>query len=217
MTKQHGNMYVWVTHTFNVIKGECPHSCSYCYCKAWGKQRPLHFDESELSTNLGICNYIFVGSGTDMWSKEVPDYWIDSVLERCRTFPQNTYLFQSKNPQRFHDWINDFPMQTILATTIESSRCCCDFTPNAPCILERLLAFEKLPTRKTITIEPIMDFDLADMVSNIRDCKPEFVSIGADSKGHHLPEPASDKILRLIDELQKFTIVKQKGNLKRLL
>jgi hypothetical protein len=30
--------------------------------KRWGEQRPLHLDESELYTDLGEGNFIFVGS-----------------------------------------------------------------------------------------------------------------------------------------------------------
>ncbi|MBE9572966.1 MAG: hypothetical protein IMF11_20265 [Proteobacteria bacterium] len=44
-----------------------------------------------------------------------------------------------------------------------------------------------------------------------------FVSIGADSRGHKLPEPPADKILTLIEELKRFTEVKIKPNLNRLI
>jgi len=28
-----GNMYGFMTHTFNIIKGRCSHDCVYCYMK----------------------------------------------------------------------------------------------------------------------------------------------------------------------------------------
>ena len=28
-----GNMYEFVTHTWNPIKGKCSHGCTYCYMK----------------------------------------------------------------------------------------------------------------------------------------------------------------------------------------
>jgi len=62
-----------------------------------------------------------------------------------------------------------------------------------------------------------MDFDLIQMVNLIIITKPEKVYIGADSKNHHLPEPSKDKVLALIEELEKFTIVEQKTNLSRIL
>ncbi len=43
-----------------------------------------------------------------------------------------------------------------------------------------------------VTIEPIMDFDLEPFVEMIKNTKPKFVNIGADSKGHNLPEPSSE-------------------------
>ena len=67
--------------------------------------------------------------------------------------------------------------------------------------------------RKMVSIEPILDFDLLTMVGWIKAVKPEFVSIGADSKGHHLPEPSTGKLQRLCDELRMITEVKVKSNL----
>jgi DNA repair photolyase len=53
-----GNMYSFVTHTWNTVKGECHHDCSYCYMKRWGKQKPVRFDKKELKTDLGKDNFI---------------------------------------------------------------------------------------------------------------------------------------------------------------
>jgi len=50
-----------------------------------------------------------------------------------------------------------------------------------------------------------MDFDLFTMVKWIQEIEPDFVSIGADSKGHHLPEPPAEKVDKLIEELSKVT------------
>jgi len=66
LNKSKGNMYDFVTHTWNTIKGECPHDCGYCYMKAIAKrfnkpQQPPRFDESELKTNLDEGNFIFGG------------------------------------------------------------------------------------------------------------------------------------------------------------
>lgn len=68
-----------------------------------------------------------------------------------------------------------------------------------------------------LSIEPIMDFDLDVFVSNLSRVHWEFVSIGADSKNHHLPEPTPEKVRALITELEKFTEVKIKDNLTPIL
>jgi hypothetical protein len=68
-----------------------------------------------------------------------------------------------------------------------------------------------------VTIEPILDFDLQDMVALIKACEPNQVNIGADSGNNHLPEPSKEKLLALIDALKEFTVIDKKTNLQRLL
>lgn len=82
LNESKGNMYPFVTHTWNAIKGRCPHDCVYCYMKIW-PQKELRLVESEFKTNLGENNFIFVGSSTDMWADDVPIEWIKRVLEYC--------------------------------------------------------------------------------------------------------------------------------------
>jgi len=62
-----------------------------------------------------------------------------------------------------------------------------------------------------------MDFDIPEMVEMIRICKPIQVNIGSDSGRNNLPEPTKMKVLDLISELQKFTVIHNKSNLKRIL
>jgi len=202
-----GNGYTW-----NVIKGKCPHDCLYCYMKRFA-QKELRFDAGEISTDLGVNNFIFVGSSTDMWAEDIPAMWIEDVLALCRQ-NHNRYLFQSKNSERFCDYWN-YPDNTILGCTIETNR----LYPNiskAPNTLSRKLAMEIITLPKIVSIEPIMDFDLDVMVRWIKEINPEFVSIGADSQHHNLPEPSPDKVKALIESLQAITTVKVKSNLKRL-
>ena len=216
LNKQSGNMYPFVTHTWNPIRGECPHQCVYCYMKRF-KVGKLRLEEKELRTKLGSGNFIFVGSSTDMWSEEVPDNWITEVLEYTRKFPDNTYLFQTKNPIRFLEFVDYFSLNSILGVTIETNR---DYkVTKAPEPTKRWADFTLASGcgfRKMVSIEPIMDFDLEDFVYLLKAIGPEFVSIGADSKGYNLPEPSPAKVKELISELEKFTEVKIKNNLNRI-
>ena len=52
-------MYEWVTHTWNAIKGICPHDCAYCYMKRFPLKEP-RLDEKEMLTDLGHDNFIFI-------------------------------------------------------------------------------------------------------------------------------------------------------------
>jgi len=209
-------MYPWIDFTWNTVKGECPHGCSYCYMHRWGKQKPVRFDEKELKTDLGSGNFIFVGSSCDMFANDIPEDWIIRTLEHCEKF-DNKYLFQTKNPLRFLN-IN-MPPNCIMCTTIESNRKY-DLMCSSPEPLMRANAMHDISScgmSVIITVEPILDFDIAEMVNIMRSVAPLQINIGADSGNNHLPEPPKEKILQLIHELEKFTVVQQKSNLKRLL
>ncbi len=209
-------MYGFVTHTWNPIKGKCSHDCKYCYMKVW-KQKPLHFVEKELKDNLGQDNFIFVGSSTDMFADDVPKEWIEKVLTQCRNYEGNTYLFQSKNPSGFWMFEGEYPKNTIFGTTLETNRDMRTIS-KAQSTKARISNMQDRYMKRTmITIEPIMDFDLDEFVEMIKEINPEWVNIGADSKNHNLPEPSSEKVEALIKELKKFTKVKIKDNLKRLM
>jgi DNA repair photolyase len=188
--------------------------------KRWGKLKPVHFDRKELNTDLGTGNFIFVGSSCDMWADAIPDEWIEKTLVHCQNF-DDKYLFQTKNPKRLLDYIYTSVINNkcVVCTTIESNRDYREIMNNAPSIKYRIGAMQQLSEiiDTYITIEPILDFDLDELVDWIWECDPRLVSIGADSKGHNLSEPNAKKVLQLIAELKKFTTVYEKPNLKRLL
>lgn len=211
-----GNMYSWVTHTWNTVKGKCPHDCSYCYMHRWGNQKPVRFDDKEIMTDLGAGHTIFVGSSCDLFANDIPDAWIAKTINRCLEF-NNSYLFQSKNPQRFSDYFNHLYTDTKFCTTIETNRFYPEIMGNTPGAKDRAYFLREWPFERYLTIEPIMDFDLDEMVEIIKMCEPAQVNIGADSGNNGLPEPSREKLIQLIDALREFTVIDQKRNLLRLL
>ena len=214
LNKSKGNMYSWVTHTWNAIKGQCSHDCTYCYMKRWGKLNPTYFDRKEFKTDLGKGNFIFVGSSCDMWANDIPQEWIVETLDHCEKF-NNRYLFQSKNPVRMIGKLH--LLNAVVCTTIETNRWYPEIMQNSPLPDFRADSMGELFfNERYITIEPILDFDLEPMVDLIRRCNPKQVNIGADSGNNGLPEPSFDKVMALIDELKKFTVIEKKRNLKRL-
>ncbi len=216
LNKQSGDMYPFLTHTWNPIRGRCSHQCCYCYMKQF-KVGKLRLEEKELSSNLGSSNFIFVGSSTDMWAAEVPTEWIQKVIQHIKKY-NNTYLFQTKFPIRFLEFIRSFDQNCILGTTLETNR---NYDLSmAPLPIERWMQFKLLKdykVRTMVSIEPIMDFDLEDFFCMLNEIRPEFISIGADSKKNNLIEPSSKKIKELIYHLKRFTKVVIKRNLNRLL
>lgn len=189
--------------------------------RRWGGQPEIHLDAKELSTDLKSGRRYFVGSGTDMFAEDVPASWISDVLRHCMNYTDNTYLFQSKNPLRFKTVHSQFgfPEHTVLATTIETNRKYPQMgkvpTPRKRAEAMYHLFILGYPTM--VTIEPIMDFDVKELVNLVRWAKPGQVNIGADSKGHSLPEPSQEKIDILLKELRSFVkTVYLKPNLRRL-
>lgn len=167
--------------------------------------------------NLGRGNVIFVGSACDMWGDWVDSLNIEKVLEHCRGF-DNEYVFQSKAPERFLEFLDLdlFPEKSILGTTIETDRYVERIT-EAPNISNRVRAMRRIRGRKFISIEPVLQFNLEELVGMIFEIQPSFVTIGADSKNHNLLEPDGEHVRELIKRLKKFTEVKIKRNLERLL
>jgi len=222
-----GNMYDWVNDSFNTIGGECPHKCSYCYVKKFrfpalrkkysGEPRLY---ENELKRNLGRNKIWFVGSCFDLFADGVEDVWIAKTLEHCRSFPDNKYLFQTKNPGGMYDWIDEFPKNSIIGTTIETNRFYADYMGKAPLPQNRAFFMKKIADAgfvTMVTIEPIIAFKLDFLVDLVRQCHPQWVNIGADSQKSGLPEPTGIEVEALIAELKKFTEVKIKKNLRRLM
>lgn len=217
LNKQKGNMFDFISHTWNPIKGRCEHDCLYCYMKVF-PQGDLKLSEKDLKDNLNSASFIFVGSSTDMWADNVPREWIHKVLDRCNESYAVKYLFQSKNPVRFITGLRKFPPKTVLGTTIETNRDTKDISKApSPHVRAYIIGAFSGCFETMVTIEPILDFDLEEMVELIKMAKPTWVNIGADSKGHGLSEPSRDKVEKLIFELKNFTKVKVKNNLSRLL
>lgn len=51
---------------------------------------------------------IFVCSMADLFGEWVPDEWIDAVVSSTQSALQHRYLFLTKNPKRYDDWLERF-------------------------------------------------------------------------------------------------------------
>lgn len=227
LTKAKGNMYSWCSHVHSHLAGECPHRCSYCFAQAMARRfkaerwtGPLRLIEEEFAVCYGSGKTIFIEHMNDLFADAVPVEWILRILSHCRAWPENAYVFQTKNPERFLPFVEQFPGLTILGATIETDRWYHDIMANSPSPIGRYYAMTKIPKNipRFVTIEPVTDFYLERMLDWIRQIKPLFVNIGADSKGGNLPEPSPEKITALIDGIKGMGIeIRQKTNLERLL
>ncbi len=231
LKKSAGNMYPWVTHTHSHLAGACPHACSYCYVQAMARRfpemkkrysGPVRLIEEEFSVPYGEGRTIFIEHLNDLFAASVPAEFIDRVLAHCRAWPQTTFVFQTKNPDRYFEFLDRIPAGSILGTTIETNvRLPREIKGRAPQTFDRWEAMTRLPAhfRRFATVEPILDFGPNTLASWLEWFRPpDFVNIGADSKGHGLSEPTAEKITLLIGMLTRAGVdVRVKENLHRLL
>jgi DNA repair photolyase len=185
------------------------------------EQAEPHIVKAELRINLGHGNKIFVCSGCDLFASDVPDEYIIEVVNRAHLFSDNTYIFQTKNPERFSSpLIGLSEKQDILCTTIETDQYLPEIMRHTPSPFVRakyLTTMHERGFRIMVTIEPVMDFNLEFLLFMLQKIDPGQVNIGADSENNRLPEPPRGKIIELIEELRKFTKVVEKKNLRRLI
>ena len=222
--KNGSNMYPWITHMHTHLGGECSHKCSYCYVDNHISGRPEKFSgkirliEEEFSVVYGEGKTIFIEHMNDLFAKDVPEEFIKRVIGHCNLYPNNTYMFQTKNTERYNKWFDVFPKNTILGTTIETNRVINGIS-EAPKPTDRAYWMTKIPEKfkRFITIEPVLNFDVEIFATMMGDINPDFINLGADSKNHNLPEPTVEKIMAFVEELKKYNIeLREKHNLQRL-
>jgi hypothetical protein len=185
--------------------------------KRW-KLPGLHFARPELKTDLGRGNFIFIGSGCDMFAGDVHDDWIIATLNRASRF-ENKYLLQTKNPARFVNFLGLMkPSKYLLCTTIETNLFFPEIMRGSPPPETRSSDMAKLPKeyRRMVTVEPVMKFSLKELSYQVLCCQPEQVNIGADTGNNRLPEPSPKEIRDLVRVLSRYTKVVLKKNLGRL-
>ena len=230
LNESKGNMYEFVTHTWNPIVGRCLHDCKYCYVHKYGNEVAdgIRLNEECFKDDFGIGKFIFVGSGIDLFAKDIPDKWIKRVLDYCYRDnndlfgTRNRFLFQSKNPSRMLDYIKHPVFQdSVVCTTIETNRYNPSIMNNAPYVKERALAMNEIANRGIdtyLTIEPIMAFDKDELVRLVKMCRPAQVNISENTNTSiRLPEPTKHEILSLVGEIGKECKVELKTNLGRLI
>jgi hypothetical protein len=140
------------------------------------------------------------------------------VLEHTRAFPKNEYVFQTKNVAKLMLFQDRLPEHRSVGTTVETNRVAVVAAlSKAPPPIQRTGWLAQVHGRKFLTVEPILDFDVDEFVAMIVEAHPDFINIGADSKGHGLPEPSKEKIIAFVDALGKAGVtIRKKVNLTRL-
>lgn len=231
LNRSKGNMYDFVTHMHSHIEGACAFQCRYCYVQAMAerfgdasKKGATRMNYESLKVDYGHGKTIFIDHLNDLFCPAVGDGLIRLVLEHTKKYPNNKYVFQTKNPVRFLRWVYEMPADVMLGTTIESNfDSVVAKVSGAPVPSERfsaMLALKETGLPLFVTIEPIMWCDPVKLATWCAMLRPQlqFVNVGADSKGRGLEEPRRQDVLELLANLKEMGVpVKLKTNLARIL
>jgi protein gp37 len=211
-------MFHAIDATWNPVVG-CLHECSYCWARTLAitelknvERYKDGFKPKLVKKELGkkfYNEFVFVSDMGDLFGDWVFPEWIKEVIHTLKLSPSSDFLFLTKNPKRYFEFLDIMPLNVVLGATIETNR---SFrVADAPSVEERCGMMAKLPwKRKLVSVEPIMDFDLEVFVQWIRDIRPRVVYVGYDNYQHKLPEPTLAKTEQLITQLQAFAKVRRK-------
>jgi DNA repair photolyase len=186
--------------------------------------QPSTFELDTPFPALGNGGIIFVGHMCDLFSPDMPLFFIGQIMGHCKNF-DNKYVFQTKNPKRLAYYLkmsNTIPNIEFIGTTIETDdyelikKYC---NENISSLKERSDAMRTIKTmgyKTFVTIEPVMKFNPIKLANLIIDAIPDFINIGADSKKNNLTEPSKRDLDILFELLKDKVEIRNKSNLSRL-
>jgi len=210
--------------TWNVHVG-CDYLCTYCSARRTAltrlKNSPRYKDgftphlvDKELHRKFKSDDFVFVGYMGDISFASRPI--IIDLTSRIAEQPEVNFLFCTKSPLHYFHWDLLWPENLYLGATIETNR---DYhLTRAPAPLYRYIAMRALThPKKFLSIEPICNFDLDEMLSWIQEIAPQIIEVGADNYNNSLPEPPWEKVEKLLTSLKSnFPTVVEKVGLERI-
>jgi len=125
--KRKSLMFSFVDGTWTPLVS-CGRHCCYSYARPLALRLYPDFDFKprllpERLKFKGRNKCVFVASPGDLFCADVPDLWIGKVLQAARSAPRsNTFLFLTKNPWRYFDFLEEFPPNALFGVTIETNR-----------------------------------------------------------------------------------------------
>ena len=217
-------MFPIVSSTWNPVSG-CPHNCKYCWARRLAETKLKHthrykngfipkLNYRTFSRRFKRNEIVFTSDMGDLFAEGIPKEWVLRVLRHVERYPKTYFLFLTKNPARYYEFLKYFPENVVLGATIETNRddlyTECRIS-RAPLPSKRYMAMRDLEwDLKFISIEPILEFDLDEMVKWVEDIDPVLTFVGYDNWNNKLPEPRYYDTLELIDKLEYITIVIRK-------
>ncbi len=227
-------MYSHRRENIGIVEG-CPFNCIYCQFRKlqrrFGKGEddinyvPHYHLERLLKKPLLTNGIEFVTIGLNGDISCASDEVMGQVIQYCTNWKDRTFLLQTKNPERLIPF--KYPDNVIIGITLETNRdriwgrgeaeeahvpkdasiTSYDQISKAPLPHERFINMCFIVhKRKMVTIEPILDFDMVDLIIFLKYIAPERVYIGYDSGNYKLPEPPLQKTKELVEKLRAESI-----------
>lgn len=207
------NMFKEVTKTWNPYQG-CKHFCDYCWARKLAegklKQTTKKYEKGfeprffpEWLNRVPSKGTIFVSSMGDLFGIWNSSEMIKSIINATKK-SKATFLFLTKNPKRYHEFVDLFDKEKhYLGTTLESDNEV-GVSASCPSRMERFKEFTSLNyPNKFVSIEPIMDFNLDRFLTMIMSINPKWIYIGYDNHKHSLVEPLLSKTIDFVEKLKR--------------
>ncbi len=158
----------WAFFSWDPITG-CIHGCIYCYAREIAMARPLLFPaafdpvfhperlDAPINTKMPadashdeFKRRVFVCSMADLFGPWVPREWIRQILAACRARPEYIYLFLTKNPRGYLEWLDEMPPLAWMGASVDEAKL----------IKFAEQAFAKIPRRfkRWLSLEPLLEF-----------------------------------------------------------
>ncbi|MFG6488231.1 DUF5131 family protein [Roseateles sp. BYS78W] len=130
----------WTEHTWNPVTGctKLSPGCKHCYAETMtrrltamgaagyenGFQLTLHPDRLEQPLRRKAPTTYFVNSMSDLFHEDVPDDFIERVLDVCRRTPQHTYQVLTKRAARLPEFFRSrqCPTNVWLGVSVEDRK-----------------------------------------------------------------------------------------------
>ena len=190
----------WCDFSWSPIKGRCGFFCEYCYMhnirKRFNLDENLRLDERELKWSPKEPSKIFVCSQLDIMHEDIPDVWVDRVLNVAESHPQNTYQFLTKQPCMYS--AHDMPANTWVGTSVDGLA----FTRT------NFMDIGTLETKapiKFVSFEPLIAFPEEVTFNPIAWNSIDWIIIGADSR-LGADDPPREWAQRLIEKARQYGV-----------
>lgn len=130
---------IWTEHTWNPNSGcvVLSEGCKFCYAKTLAESKrgtpafPAGFDltirphKLKEPGRIKKPTLIFVNSMSDLFWDQIPESYVDRIIDVIRETPQHQYQVLTKRPERMRDYfakLREVPPNFWAGTTIESNR-----------------------------------------------------------------------------------------------